>query len=180
MGKKILVTEHQLEKLVNYISEEAAGYDDFDQMLQHGGKSMSILIDTLKDLMTVFRGITEMTSSKTIEYIDLKENLKEAIDLISEINSVSKTVLQDFTDKEVIKISEILHRKLESYQEKIRMLINMGEDIFSKENVKSKLEEMTTIVLEWVESYAYALKDADTKFRKRLRKGKPFQRPDMN
>lgn len=180
MKKRIIITENQLSKLIDRIDEEAAGYDDYDQMMQHGGVSMGLLIDTLKDLSLVFNGIANMLGSENIEYIDLSENLKEAVDLIDEINKVTKIVFQDFTDKEVIRTGEILHRKLESYQEKIRMLIGMGEELLSKESLVEKLAMMTENVMRYVEDYAYKLQDADITFRKRLEKGKPFRGSNWN
>ena len=116
---KILVTEEQFQKLMKRITEEAAGYDDFNVMHQHGGASMGILIDNIKDLTGVFGGIVKMTKSNNIEYIDLKENLQLAIDLIYEIIDVMKITFKDFTERKTIMKGEILHRKLESYQEKI-------------------------------------------------------------
>ena len=38
MGRKFILTESQVKRLVENLDEEAAGYDDFDTMLNHGGK----------------------------------------------------------------------------------------------------------------------------------------------
>ena len=70
MGRNFILTESQVKRLVENLDEEAAGYDDFDTMLNHGGKSMGILVDTMTDLSKVFRGITSMLRSENIEYID--------------------------------------------------------------------------------------------------------------
>jgi len=180
MGRKILVTESQLKKLINVIKEEAAGYDDFYIMNQHGGKSMALLVDTLNDLLNVFKGISSMLNSDNIEYIDLRENLMAAVDLITEINDVMRIVFKDFTDREVIKSGEIMHRKLESYQEKIRMMVNMGEELLSKENLLDKLESMTENVGSSMVEYANKLHNADKKFRGRVKKGRDQRNPDFN
>lgn len=180
MKKRIIITERQLSKLIDRIDEDAAGYDDYFQMMQHGGASMGLLIDTLKDLSLVFRGIANMLDSENIEYIDLRENLKEAVDLINEINKVTKIVFQDFTDKEVITSGEILHRKLESYQDKIRMMINMGEELLSKENLISRLLELTENVGEYIIDYTNELEKSHKRFGSRLDKYKPTRKPDMN
>jgi hypothetical protein len=180
MSKKILITENQLKTLVTSISEEAAGYDDFYQMLQHGGKSMDILSDNLKDLAIVFRGIVQIMKSENINYINLKENLKEAIDLINTINQITNIVFKDFTDKDVIESGKKLSRKLESYQDKVRMLINMGKELLSKETLLDKLDSLTQVVLRDVNEYAYKLKDSEMTFRKRLEKGRDKRNPDYN
>jgi hypothetical protein len=180
MGKKIVVTESQLKRLIDVIKEEAAGYDDFYIMNQHGGKSMALLIDTLNDLLQVFKGISAMLNSDNIEYIDLRENLMSAVDLITEINDVMRIVFKDFTDREVIKSGEIMHRKLESYQEKIRMMVNMGEELLSKEHLLDKLESMTENVANSMVEYANKLHRADKTFKSRIMKGRDQRNPDFN
>ncbi len=180
MGRRFILTESQVKRLVENLDEEAAGYDDFDTMLNHGGKSMGILVDTMTDLSKVFRGITSMLRSENIEYIDLRENLKEAIDLITEIIDVMKVVFRDFTEKETIKYGEILHRKLESYQEKIRTMVNMGEELLDKERLMDRLADLTQNVLKHLTDYAASLKVSDIKFQIRLNKHKPNKKSDMN
>lgn len=180
MGRRFILTESQVKRLVENLDEEAAGYDDFDTMYQHGGKSMGILVDTTTDLSNVFRGITSMLKSENIEYIDLRENLKEAIDLITEIIDVMKIVFRDFTEKETIKYGEILHRKLESYQEKIRTMVNMGEELLDKERLMDRLADLTQNVLKHLTDYAASLKVSDIKFQIRLDKHKPNKKSDMN
>lgn len=180
MGRKFILTESQIKRLVENLDEEAAGYDDFDTMFQHGGKSMGILIDTLSDLSNVFKGISNMIYSNNIEYVDLKENLEAAVELISEIIQVMKIVFKDFTERETIKKGEILHRKLESYQEKIRMMINMGEELLSKENLINRLLDLTENVGEYIVDYANELQSSHKRFGSRLDKYKPNRRPDMN
>jgi len=180
MGRKFILTESQVKRLVENLDEEAAGYDDFDTMLQHGGKSMTILIDTMTDLSNVFRGITSMLRSENIEYVDLRENLKIAIDLITEIIDVMKIVFRDFTEKETIRHGEILHRKLESYQEKIRTMVSMGEELLDKKGLLDRLADLTINVLKYLTNYAASLKVSDIKFQIRLDKYKPTRKPDMN
>jgi hypothetical protein len=121
-----------------------------------------------------------MIRSKNLEYVDLIENLKETVGLIDEISKITNVVFKDFTDKEVIKTGKILNRKLESYQEKVTMLIRMGDELLSRKTLLEKLAEYTKIVLEYINDYAFKLKDSEITFRKRLEKGKPFKRPDMN
>jgi hypothetical protein len=177
---KILVTEEQFQRLMKRITEEAAGYDDFSVMAQHGGASMKVLIDSITDLSQVLRGIVHMLKSQNIEYIDLKENLSLAIELISEINMAMGIVFKDFTEREVIKTGKILHRKLESYQEKIRMMLDMGEELFSKESIIDKLIDLTTNVHRAMTDYAAELKVADTRFQVRTNKGRPRPKTDFN
>lgn len=180
MGRKFILTESQVKRLVENLDEEAAGYDDFDTMLQHGGKSMAILIDTMTDLSNVFRGITSMLRSENIEYVDLRENLKIAINLITEIIDVMKIVFRDFTEKKTIRHGEILHRKLESYQEKIRTMVSMGEELLDKKGLLDRLADLTINVLKYLTNYAASLKVSDINFQIRLNKYKPNRKPDMN
>ncbi len=180
MGKKVILTESQLKRVMVLMTEEAAGYDDFYVMYQHGGKSMEILLDTLNDLLQVFRGIVSMINSDNIKYIDLRENLTAAVNLITEINDVMRIVFKDFTDREVIKSGEIMHRKLESYQEKIRIMVNMGEELLSKENLLDKLEAMTENVANSMKEYAMKLNISVKKFERRIEKNRDQRNPDFN
>lgn len=180
MGRKFILTESQVKRLVENLDEEAVGYDDFDTMLQHGGKSMGILIDTLLDLNNVFKGISNIIYSNNIEYVDLEENLEAAIELISEIIQVMKIVFKDFTERRTVKKGEILHRKLESYQEKIRIMVNMGEELLSKETLIDRLLDLTENVGEYIGDYADELQKSHKRFGSRLDKYKPTRKPDMN
>jgi len=175
---KILVTEDQYQRLIKRITEEAAGYDDYNVMAHHGGTSMKVLIDTFTDLSQVLRSIGYMLKSENIEYVDLKENLYEAIDLISEINSAMDIVFKDFTEKELIRLGKILHRKLESYQEKIRIMLNMGKELITKETIIDKLFGLTMNVYRAMTDYAAELKVTDIKFQIRIDKGSP--KTDLN
>jgi hypothetical protein len=176
MGKKILITEAQLKKLVKYISEEAAGYDDFSQMFFHGAVNTEKLLDNLEDLENVFNGLVSATGSEHITYIDLKETLEEVIDLISEFNEISKNLIQDYPDKQVVKTGEILHRKLESYQDKIMMIFSYPEDTFSLDKLKYKIDDLTDPVLEYVEEFTNVLKKSKKTIINRLNKNEPFRR----
>jgi hypothetical protein len=60
------------------------------------------------------------------------------------------------------------------------MLVQMGEELLSKESLIEKLGMMTENVLGFIEDYAYKLQNADTTFRKRLEKGKPFRGSNWN
>lgn len=173
MKKKILISEKQFRNLVNYISEDAVGYDDYNQMFHHGFKSVNMLMGILSDLVQVFKGIFNICNNTEISYIDLVENLRLAIDLIYEYLDASKTILQDFTDKKTITLGGILHRKLESYQDKIRSLINMGEELVNKDTLIQRLLDMTDSLLDSVTEYGETLNNAATTIQNRLDIGKP-------
>jgi hypothetical protein len=177
---KILVTEEQFQMLMKRITEEAAGYDDFNVMGLHATQSMKVLVDSLTDLSQVLRGVVHMLKSEHIEYIDLRENLYLVIELISEINMAMDIVFKDFTERKVIKTGKILHRKLESYQEKIRMMLDMGEELISKENIIDKLTDLTMSVHRAMTDYAAELKVADIKFKNTVERGRPRPKTDLN
>lgn len=177
---KILVTEEQFQMLMKRITEEAAGYDDFNVMGLHATQSMKVLVDSLTDLSQVLRGVVHMLKSEHIEYIDLRENLYLVIELISEINMAMDIVFKDFTERKVIKTGKILHRKLESYQEKIRMMLDMGEELISKENIIDKLTDLTMSVHRAMTDYAAELKVADIKFKNAVERGRPRPKTDLN
>jgi hypothetical protein len=91
-----------------------------------------------------------------------------------------KIVFKDFTDRDVIKSGEIMHRKLESYQEKIRVLINMGEELLSKENLIDRLYSMTENLGKFIADYTDKLGNADKTFKRRLEIGRDKRNPDYN
>jgi hypothetical protein len=177
---KILVTEEQFQMLMKRITEEAAGYDDYGIMDQHATQSMKILTESITDLSQVLRGVVHMLKSENIEYVDLKENLYLVIELISEINTAMDIVFKDFTEREVIKTGKILHRKLESYQEKIRMMLDMGEELISKENIIDKLTDLTMSVHRAMTDYVAELKVADIGFQIKSKKGRPKPKTNLN
>jgi hypothetical protein len=181
MGKKIQITESQFKRLMKTITEVAAGYDDFYVMYKHGGKSISLLIDTMKDLLNVFKGIQGMLESETIEYVDLKENFKTAIDLIGEISKVMTVVFKDFTDRKVIKKGELLLRSLESYQERLRTTFGyQPEDLFGEGELKSRLIDLTQGVSDKLLSYTLELQKSAFKFKDTIQRHRDRRNPNMN
>lgn len=181
MGKKIHITESQFKRLMKTITEAVSGYDDFHIMFQHEGKSLSLLLDTLKDLTQVFKGIEGMLISDTIEYTDLKENFKTAIDLIGEIKQIMKVVFKDSAERKLIRKGELLLRGLESYQEKLRTTFAFERgDVFSDDDLKTRLVDLTVSVAQKLENYAYELQNTAFKFRDTIEKHRDKRNPNMN
>jgi len=182
MSKKIQITESQFKRLMRTITEVVSGYDDYHVMFLHGGKSLALLLDTLKDLLKVFAGIQAMLESETIEYTDLKENFKEAGDLIVEISKIMEVVFKDLSERKLIRKGEILLRALESYQEKIKTTFSFRkEDLFNNdEELKERLIKLTINLGGKLEEYALELKDSSMIFKDRLEKGRDKRNPNMN
>ena len=176
MGNKILITENQLKKLVETISEEAVGYDDFDQMFGHGAINTKKLLDNLKDLENVFNALVSTTGSEHLSYVDLRQTLDAAISLIEEFNEISKRLIQDYPDKEVTVKGEILHRKLESYQDKIMTIFNHPRQNFPIDKLAYKIDELTDPVLEALEEFQIVLKKSYKNIKNILFKNRPSGR----
>jgi hypothetical protein len=181
MGKKIQITESQFKRLMKTITEAVSGYDDFHVMYQHGGKSIAFLLDTMRDLLNVFKGIEGMLTSDNIEYTDLKENFNSAIDLIDEITKVMKVVFKDFADRKTIRKGNILLRTLESYQEKLRTTFSFKpEDVYKDDELKERLAILTNEVALKLHDYALELRSSTDTFKSRVLKGRDKQNPNMN
>jgi hypothetical protein len=75
---------------------------------------------------------------------------------------------------------KIMHRKLESYQEKIRTLVGMGEEILDRESLMERLYDLTDDVLNYVRDYTVTLLNANKTLMGRLEKGKSNRKSDMN
>jgi len=138
---KIIITESQYRR----ISEAIAGYDDFNMMATHGGKIMSHFFGFIKDLMHLFNGINEMLESeKKISHIDLKENLKEVIDVIDEITDAFKIGFEDFSEKNLIRSGMSLIKSLNRLKQKIQPLTIAGPAIVSNDQILNRLEILST------------------------------------
>ena len=138
---KIIITESQYKR----ISEAIAGYDDFNMMATHGGKIMTHFFGFIKDLMQLFSGINEMLESeKKISHIDLKENLKEVIDVIDEITDAFKIGFEDFSEKNLIRSGMSLIKSLNRLKEKIQPLTIAGPAIVSNDQILNRLEKLST------------------------------------
>lgn len=181
MSKKIQITESQLERLMKTITEVASGYDDHYTMYLHGGKSLEVLIDTLRDLVLIFTGINSMLMSDNIEYADLKENFKSARNLIGEISKIMSVVFRDFTDRRVIKKGKILLRTLESYQERIKTTFSFNpDDLFEDNQLKERLIMLTASLANKLEDYALELQSSAASFKEIVQKGRDKRNPNMN
>ena len=180
MRKKILITENQLKRLVETISEEAAGFDDFNQMFTHGAVNTKQLLDNLKDLENVFGALVDTTGSEHLTYVDLRQTLDAALSLIEEFNEISKRLIQDYTDKQVVVKGEILHRKLESYQDKIMTIFGHSRQNFPMDKLKYKIDELTDPVLEAIEEFQIVLKKSDKNIKNTLFKNRPFGRYEVD
>ena len=91
-----------------------------------------------------------------------------------------KTVFKDFTERKTIRKGEILHRKLESFQEKLRTMVNMGEELLSKENLIDNLIDLTENIGGYIVDYAMELKNTDKTLRGRLDKFRPKPKTNLN
>jgi hypothetical protein len=182
MSKKIQLTESQFKRLMENITEIVSGYDDYHVMFLHGGKSFALLIDTLRDLMKVFLGIQAMLSSDTIQYTDLKENFKEARDLIVEISKIMDVVFKDLTERRLVRKGEILLRALKSYQEKIKTTFSFNKgDLFNNdEELKERLIKLTISLGGKLEEYALELKESTERFKDVIQKGRDKRNTNMN
>jgi hypothetical protein len=180
MKKTIKLTESELKTVITKIIEQAAGYDDFQVMYHHGGIGLKALMTTLKDLLSVLKSIIMIIESDSLEYNGIVELLSKATDIISDINSVMKTVFKDFTDREVIKKGKLLGRALESYKEKLFTFMDMGEELVTKDILLDKLIVLTDTVVKRTEDYAIELSKYEKIFKDRLEFGKDEPKSNFN
>jgi hypothetical protein len=180
MKKTIKLTESELKTVITRIIEQAAGYDDFQVMYHHGGIGLNALMTTLKDLLSLLRSIIMIIESDSLEYNTIVELLSKATDIISDINSVMKTVFKDFTDREVIKKGKLLGRALESYKEKLFTFMDMGEELVTKDMLLTKLVELTDIVTIKTKEYAIELTNYQKRFKSRIDFGKDEPKGSFN
>lgn len=165
MKRTIIISEEQLKILVNRLDEMIAGYDDYPTMFQHVGKSMSELMDQLQQLMIAFNNLSEFMYEENYLGDDFVEAIKDALSQINEFNQVTKTIFRDFSEKEVVKNGEILSRKLESFEEKAMMFIEMyNYDSINLKKLVSLIAIKINDIVEFVRNYRNAIVDSDTKF----------------
>jgi hypothetical protein len=177
---RIKITESQYGRLETLISEIAAGSDDFGIRARHTGKGMGILHEKIEDLVHLFKGVERLLTFDDIEYIDLRENLIEVIDIIDEINDVFRIVLIDFTEKRLAKTLKGLKRGLTKLQEKIRQVIILGPEIISKEKVLSELRRVTLITIEKLAEFIDEHKSTHENLRDLFKKRGPKPKEDFN
>lgn len=178
MKKTILITETQLSMLKHFLTEVASGYDDYLTMKQHGGVSLEYLIDTLYDLKTVLKGIFDMTKNYDFDKNELIENLELVPTIIDGIIRTMNTVFTDFTDVDVVKSGQRLHRKLELYQKKIKNYLSLIDKSMSKQELLLKLHNDTMNLSNSIYDYVTNLMEFEKSFRKRI--DKSFRRPTWN
>lgn len=165
MKRKIIISEEQLKILVNRLDEMIAGYDDYPTMFQHAGKSMSELMDQLQQLMIAFNNLSEFMYEENYLGDDFVDAIKDALTQIYEFNEISEMIFKDFSEKEVVKNGEILLRKLESFQEKAIMFIEMYKhNSINLEKLVSLIGIKINDIVEFVRNYRNAIVDSDTKF----------------
>jgi hypothetical protein len=165
MKRTIIISEEQLKILVSRLDEMIAGYDDYHTMFQHAGKSMSELMDQLQQLMIAFNNLSEFMYEENYLGDDFVEAIKDALTQIYEFNDISEMIFKDFSEKEVVKNGEILLRKLESFQEKAMMFIEMYKhDSIDLKKLVSLIAIKIDDIVEFVRNYRNAIVDSDTKF----------------
>jgi hypothetical protein len=180
MGKKIIISESQLERLAKLIAEAVSGYDDIDTMIMHGGHSMILLHETGKDLLKVLQGMRIMLNDGDISSVDLKENITAANDLIGEIVKIMEIVLNDFSEKLTIEKGEILIDKLKSFTNRTRPLLRFGDEDLNKKQVINKVTKLVNDLFDDFLSYYQELLKTHTTFKNRIDKFRPQARPEDN
>lgn len=177
---RIKITESQYSRLETLINEIAAGSDDFGIMAQHTGKAMAVLHNNIGNLIQLFQGIESLLSFDDIEYIDLRENLIEVVDIIDEINDVFRIILKDLTEKRLARKLVPLKRSLKLIQEKIRQVIILGPEIMSKEKVLSELRKLSVITVEKLAEFIDEHKSTHEKLVDLFKRTAPKRKEDFN
>lgn len=180
MGKKIRITEEQFSKLLSHINEIAAGSDDFGIMAQHTGKAMSALHTSIKDLIHLFQGIERLLSFDDIEYVDLRENLIEVVDIIDELNDVFRIILIDLTERRLARKLIPLKRSLNAIQEKIRQILFLGPEIISKEKALSELRKLSANTIEKLAEFIDEHRSTHEKLLDLFKRTAPKPKNDFN
>lgn len=180
MGKKIIISESQLERLAKSIAEAVSGYDDIFVMGQHAGHSMALLHETGKDLLTVLLGLMRMIDDPDMSFVDIKENLKAANDLIGEVIKIMEVVFQDFSEKSTIEKGEYLIDKLRKFSNRIRPILEYSEDDLDRDQVTGKVKELIVGVFNDFNNYFLDVFKTHVKFKERMDKFKPQARPEDN
>ena len=180
MGKKIIISESQLERLAKSIAEAVSGYDDFHVMGQHAGHSMALLHETGKDLLKVLLGLMTMLDDPNMSFVDIKENLEAANDLIGEVIKIMEVVFQDFSEESTIEKGEYLIDKLRKFTNRIRPILKYSEDDLDRMQVTGKVKQLIVDVFNDFNDYFLDLFKTHIKFKERLDKFSPKPRPEDN
>lgn len=172
MGK-IIISESQLKRLVNRITETAAGYDDIYVMSQHGKHSLDLLQEGSKNLLNVLLGLTKLLRIEDLSIVELKENLMLANGIISEIVRIIEIILNDFTEKDTIVTGKTLLRKLKLFVNRIRPILQFNDEDLNKKQIVSKISQLVESLFDDFLMYSRELRKSINTFNDRFDKFKP-------
>jgi len=173
MGKKYQITEEQFSNLMRNLTEIAAGYDDFEVMSQHVGKSMNHFLSLLNDLMTTLGALKMALRDDDVSIRDIADYSEEVFDVINNMNEIMERVFRDFTEKELITKGKILMRKLESFTEKLRTILFYKEENLDNRTAKENITKALNSLAKYIQDYVYELRTTHEMFGSRIQKNKP-------
>jgi flagellar hook-basal body complex protein FliE len=138
------------------LKEIVSGYDDPTVMGQHAVQTLSIIVNSYKDLSNVFGALANAIKDKQPKE-DIITYLNETIEEMRQFIQSVEIVIKDFSERGLINKTNKIMDKMKSREVEIRTLINMPNDAITDTQFMERLKIILMDLLPSIQDWAKEL-----------------------
>ena len=147
--------------------KEVGGYDDKNIMSIHAGVSMTTLANVYNDLTLVIEGLANavVDGHSKNEFISYLNETSEVIgSLIKEV----ETVINEFTEDDLIRDARSMIKKLNTFKRRVDVLSNFSDAMGNDEVFTEKIKQLLIDLLPSLHKFGEQLQITGHEFKHRL------------
>lgn len=147
--------------------KEVGGYDDPTVMGRHAGHVMEILSNSYNDLTNTLQGLANaiMDGVPKSELVTFLDETSHNIELLV---NVIKNVTSDFTEDDLVDKAKMIVKSLNSFKQKIGVLINFTDAMGNDEEFIERVKEFLMGLIPSLQEYGEQLRITNKVFADRL------------
>jgi len=169
--KKRMFNFDQIGDMVKYIKEskldEVGGYDDKNIMAIHAGASMDSLANSFNELTITVEDLANAVANGDSKS-ELIEYLEKAFDINNFLIKDIETVINDFTEDDVIKSAKNMIVSIKRFNNKIDAITNFSDAMGNDEKFTERVKELLIELLPSLQEFGDQLQITGHEFKHRL------------
>lgn len=147
--------------------KEVGGYDDSNVMAVHAGTTLGKLTSVVNNLSLIVSGLANALVDGTTKE-DVKGYLIDSFEEIEMIKNEIKKNIKDFTEDKLIKESKLFLTKLNKFQKKINVLINLSSVMGGEEEYFQRVKDLLVELVPSLQKYGEELQSVTKMFHTRF------------
>jgi hypothetical protein len=147
--------------------KEVGGYDDKNIMSIHAGVSMTTLANVYNDLTLVIEGLANAVANGQSKN-DFISYLSETSEVIGSLITEVETVINEFTEDDLIRDARNMIKKLNTFKRRVDVLSNFSDAMGNDEVFTEKIKQLLIDLLPSLHKFGEQLQITGHEFKHRL------------